>query len=390
MNRSANTTMRVAHVTAVDSSFIYVFYNQLKELRKRGLDITCIATQELPENGELLKKIGVKFIEVPIQRKLTPFADLVSVYRLYKVFKREKFDIIHTQLPKATLLGAIAGWLSNTPVVNTARPLFRELQPGLRKTFLVWIEKVAHFFTDRVMVENPFDYQNYIDFGITPKEKLSVQGHGIDLTQFDPAKVRPEDVDKLRAEFKIPKSARVIGIVGRYVYEKGFQELFTAFKELHQKYPDLYLVAKLFVLPSERGTVPEDLPARMGFADRMVFITNLRDMEVVYALFDIFALPTWRDSFPRSLIEAAAMGLPIVASDIQGCQVVVENEKSGLLVPLKDSRAMAKALERLLENPGFAKGLGAKAHKFALENLDEQKICQIILDCYKTLLEKKK
>lgn len=384
------TTKRVAHVTAVDSSFIYVLYNQLKELRKQGLEITCIATLELPENRELLNKIGVRFIEVPIQRKLTPLSDLVSVYRLYKVFQREKFDIIHTQLPKATLLGAIAGRLSKTPVVNTARPLFRELQPGLRKSLLVWIERIAHYFTDRVMVENPFDYQNYFDLGITAKEKLSVQGHGIDLTRFDPGKVRTADVEKLRAEFKIPKSAKVIGIVARYVYEKGFSELFTAFKELYQKYPDLYLVAKVFVFPGERGTVPEDLPARMGIADRVVFIKDRRDMEIVYALFDIFALPTQRDSFPRSLIEAAAMALPIVASDIQGCQVVVENEKSGLLVPLKDAKALANALERLLENPGFAKGLGANAHKFALENLDEQKICQRILDCYQTLLQKKK
>jgi len=384
------STKKIAHVTAVESSFTTVFYNQLKELRRLGFQVTCISTLEMRENLELFKKIDVRFMEVPIQRKLTPFSDLVSVYRLYKIFKREKFDLVHTQLPKSTLLGAIAGWLSRTPVVNTARPLFTEMPPGLRRSFWVWIETVADYFTDLIMVENPFDYQNWLDQGITTKEKLSVQGNGIDLSRFDPAKVDQAQVDKLRAELKIPKSAKVIGITARYVIEKGFLELLTAFKGLASKYPDLYLAPAVLDLPSERGTVPEDLPARMGIADRVIILRNRRDMEIVYSLFDIFALPTYRDCFPRSLIEAAAMAKPIVASDIPGCRVVVENEKSGLLIPLKDAKALENALERLLKDPVFAKELGANARKHALENLDEQKICQRILDCYRTLLEKKK
>ena len=261
---------------------------------------------------------------------------------------------------------------------------------GLKRNFWVGIEKTADCFTDLVMVENPFDYQMYLDLGIVKKEKLSVQGNGIDLSRFNPGKVRQADVEKLRADLKIAKSAKVIGIVARFVFDKGYLELLTAFKELLQKYPDLCLVAAVLDLPSERGTVPEDLPAQMGIADHLILLKNRKDMENIYSLFDVFALPTHRDCFPRSLIEAAAMQKPIVASDLPGCRVVVENEKTGLLVPAKDPKALANALERLLENPGFAKELGANARQFALENLDEQKICQKILDCYQTLLENKK
>lgn len=381
---------RIAHVTAVESSFIALFYNQLGEMRRLGIDVTCISSLELPENLEVFKELGVRFIEVPIQRKLTPFSDLLSVYRLYKVFKRENFDLVHTQLPKSTLLGALAGRLSGTPVVNTARPMFREMPPGLKRSFWVGIETVADYLTDLVMVENPFDYQMYLDLGIVKKEKLSVQGNGIDLSRFDPGKVPKADVEKLRAELKIPKSAKVIGIVARFVLEKGYQELFTAFKELLPKFPELYIVAAVLDLPSERGTVPQDLVAQMGISDRVVLLKNRKDMETIYSLFDIFALPTHRDCFPRSLVEAAAMQKPIVATDIPGCKVTVENEVSGLLVPSKDPKALATALERLLKDPGFAGKLAANARQFALQNLDEQKICQKILDCYQTLLEKKK
>jgi glycosyltransferase involved in cell wall biosynthesis len=382
--------IKVAHVTAVESTFTALFYNQLKELRRQGLQVTCIATLEMPENLRLLDQIGVKFIEVPIQRKLTPFSDLVSVYRLWRVFRREKFDLIHTQLPKSTLLGALAGWLSGTKVVNTARPYFTEMPPGLRRTFWVWIERIADYFSDAVMVENPFDFENYVNLKIATREKLSVQGNGIDLSRFDPAKVDNSALDRLKAELKLPPNAKVVGIVARFVIDKGFLELLTAFKELYQKYPNLYLLCAILDLPSERGTVPDDLPEKMGIADRVIILKNRRDMELIYTLIDIFALPTYRDCFPRAIIEAAAMAKPIVASDIPGCQVVVENEKSGLLVPLRDPKPLARAMERLLNDPAFAQSLGENARKHALAELDEQKICQRILDCYQTLLEKKK
>ena len=382
--------IRIAHVSAVESTFTYVLYNQLRELAKQGMEITCISTLEFPENLEMLNKIGVKFIEVPIQRKLTPFSDLLSLYRLYKLFKREKFDLVHTEMPKSTLLGAIAGWLSKTPVINSARPLFTDYPPGLVRNFWIWIERISDYFTDLVMVENPLDYQNYLDLKVTTKEKLSIQGNGIDLSPFDPGKVRPEEVQKLREELKIPGSSRVIGIVARDVYEKGFWELYVAFKELLSKYPDLYLLSVILDLPSETGTVPEGLPEKMGIAHRVISLRNRRDMNVIFSLIDFFALPTYRDCFPKALIEAATMGKAIVTTDIPGCQAVVENGKSGLLIPAKDVKALVNALERLLKDPEFAKALGANARKHALEELDEQKVYPRILDRYQALLEQKK
>jgi len=381
-------TKRIAHVSAVESTFTYVLYNQLKELRKQGMEIVCISTLEFPENLEILDKIGVKFIELHIERKMTPFSDLLSLYRLYKLFKREKFDLIHTQMPKSTLLGAMAGWLTNTPVINSARPLFTDFPPGLVRDFWIWIERISDYFTDLVMVENPLDYQNYLDLKVTTKEKLTIQGNGINLAPFDPEKVRPEDVQKLREELKIPGSAKVIGIVARDVYEKGFWELYVAFKELLSKYPELFLLSVILDLPSETGTVPGDLPEKMGIGHRVISLRNRRDMNVIFSLIDIFALPTYRDCFPKALIEAATMAKPIVTSDIPGCQAVVENEKSGLLIPVKDVKALTNALERLLKDPVFAKTLGANARKHALSDLDEQKVCPRILDCYKMLLDR--
>lgn len=378
---------KIAFVTAIESSLITIFYNQLLNLKKQGYQVTAISSLEFAENLEFFKKLGVEFIEVPIQRKITPFADLVSLFRLYRVFKRKRFDLVHTQMPKATLLGALAGRLAGIPVVNTGRPLFREMPLGARRRFFILIEKLAASFANLVMVENPLDAEMYLQLGIAPESKLFIQGNGIDLSRFNPEKIPRDEIEKLRAELGIPKTGRVIGIVARYVVEKGYLELFAAFQKLLQKYPDLFLLAATLSLPSDIGTVPEELPGQMGIAQRLLLLKNRSDMERIYLLMDIFALPTHRDCFPRSLVEAAAMARPIVASDITGCQVVVQNEKTGLLVPPKNPGALAQAIERLLSNPELARTLGAKAREFALQNLDEQKVCAQISDCYQTLLQ---
>lgn len=377
---------RIAFVTAVETSYVTLFYNQFLNLREQGFEVTAISSLEFPENLAFFQKLGVNFIEVPIRRKVTPFADLLSIFRLVRVFRREKFELIHTQMPKSTLLGAIAAKIAGIPVVNTARPLFREWPDGPRKTFFVFIDKLAARLTDLIMVENPLDYQTYLELGIAGKRKLSVQGNGIDLSRFDPDRVAPEELDRLREELGIPKSGRVIGIVARYVKDKGYLELFAAFKELLAKHQDLYLLAAAPDLPSETGTVPEGLTREMGIEHRVIMLKNRSDMERIYRLMDVFALPTRRDCFPRSLVEAAATARPIVASDIDGCRVVIENGKSGLLVPPKDPQALAQAIDKLLSDPVLAGKMGAAARQFALENLDEKKVCTRIAQCYDRLL----
>jgi glycosyltransferase involved in cell wall biosynthesis len=266
--------------------------------------------------------------------------------------------------------------------------MFREMPPGLKKKIFIWIEKISGWFTDLIMVENPFDLEIYKSLGVARADKLAVQGNGIDLSRFNPEGIAAEEIKKRRAELGIPEGAIVIGTAARFVYEKGIAELLTAFKELSQKYPKLYLVVAALFFPSEKDLVPRDLPSKMGIADRVLILENMRDMEMAYSLMDIFVLATHRDCFPRSLIEAAAMARPIVATEIDGCKVVIQHEKNGLLVPPKDAPALERALERLVKDPSWAKELGIKAREFALENLNEQKVCRQIADCYQIVLNR--
>ncbi len=377
---------KVAIIASIESSFTALFANQIKQLQEQGFQITAISSLEYPNNLEFFKNAGVEFIEVPIHRQISPFADLLTVYRLTRIFRQKKFDLIHTQTPKPTLLGAIAGKLSGIPVINTARPIFREMPEGWRRKFSIRLEKLSALLTDLVMVENPNDFDLYLGLGIVPARKLKIQGNGIDLSRFDPEKITAAELARVRGELKIPEDAVVIGCVARYVFEKGYRELFEAFRQLKPKYPKLYLLTVGFFLPSERDPIPRDLPEKMGIADRVVMLENRSDMELLYGLMDIAVLPTYRDCFPRSLIEAAAMQKAIIASDLVGCRVVIKPEETGILVPAKDAVSLRQALERLLQDKDLARSLGKNARKYALEHLNEEMVCKKIIDCYAQLL----
>jgi len=378
--------VKVAMVASVETSFIILFGNQLNQLRASGIQVSAISSLERKENLDFFSRMGIEFIEAPIQRRISPFADLRAVLQLWKIFRSRKFDLIHTQTPKPSLLGAIAGRLAGIPVVNTARPIFREMPEGMRRRFFIWLEKISCRLTDLVMVENPNDFDLYLGLGIAGKEKLKIQGNGIDLSRFDPQKIPATDLSRLRSELKIPENAFVIGCVARYVYEKGYLELFQAFKEMMPNYQNLYLLTAGFFLPSERDPIPKDLVEKMGIAERVRMLENRTDMEKLYSLMDIVVLPTHRDCFPRSLIEAAAMAKPIIATDLVGCRVVVKPEQTGILVPPRDARALKQALERLLNDKNLRASLGARAREYALENLNEEMVCKRIIDCYSDLL----
>ena len=374
-------------LASVESSFKNLFANQLQAILQAGAEPVAISSLEYPENLEFFHKTGIKFIPLEIKREFSPFADLKTLVKLLKILSREKVDLIHNQTPKPCLLGSLAGRILGIPTINTARPIFREMPGGLKKKFFIFLEKISCRLSHLVLVENPFDLELYLELGIEKREKLRIQGNGIDLERFNPEKISSEEIEALRKEIGLPEDARVLGCVARYVYEKGYKELFEAFSLLKDKYPKLWLLTVGFFLPSERDPIPRELPEKMGISERVIMLENRSDMERIYALMDIFVLPTHRDCFPRSLIEASAMAKPIIATDIDGCRVVVEDRVSGILVPLKSSSHLARAIEELLNDPELAQRLGENARRRARENFDESLVCSRIISAYQRLLK---
>jgi len=384
--------MKIAHVTTVGVSLYGLLLNQMLSLREDGYEIVGISSPS--SFAPAIKAAGVRHIAVPISRNITPIADLLSLWRLWRVMRRERFSIVHTHTPKAGLLGQLAARLAGVPlVVNTVHGLY--LHPGMRpieRRIYLLLEKVAASCSDRILSQNAEDIEIAVRERVCRREKIKFLGNGIDLTQFDPGAISAKNVERLRAELGLRPCVPVVGFVGRLAAKrKGFADFLAAAQEISVRVPDCQF---LVVGASDRGKADAmDASAAhvYGIAERCVF-TGLRDRNELppfYKLMDVLVLPSIFEGLPRVVMEASAMGVPAVVTNVKGNREAVLDGCNGLLVPLGDVAALAAAVIRLLCDKELAEEMGLKAREIARERFNEQTVFGIVKSEYRRLcLEK--
>ncbi|MGE5264359.1 MAG: glycosyltransferase, partial [Acidobacteriota bacterium] len=218
-------------------------------------------------------------------------------------------------------------------------------------------------------------------------EKIKHLGNGIDLRRFDPDRISQAEIAAKRAEVGLPK-APIVGFVGRLVAEKGLLELFAAAQQVRAQIPSVHFV---FVGPVDEkpDALSPDTAREYGIADVCHFLGMRRDMPELYALMDVFVLPSHREGFPRAPMEAAAMRVPCVVTDIRGCRETVEQGRNGLLVPLGNTGALADAIIQLLEDRERARRMGEEGRRMAAEHFDERVVFEKVKAEYARLLTAK-
>jgi glycosyltransferase involved in cell wall biosynthesis len=214
--------IKIAHVTTVDMSLRYLLLNQLGSLRQAGYDVVGVSASG--ENVPAIESAGIRHIAVPMTRRLTPLADLVSLWRLYRVMRRERFTIVHTHTPKPGLLGQLAATLAGVPVVvNTIHGFyFHDGMSPLSRRLYVILERLAALCSDVILSQNREDIETALRKNICRPEKMRFLGNGIDLRLFDRARLVEDELALLRRGLNIPSEALVVGFVGRLVRERVF------------------------------------------------------------------------------------------------------------------------------------------------------------------------
>jgi glycosyltransferase involved in cell wall biosynthesis len=381
--------IRVAHIAASDMTLSTLLINQLERYREAGFDVAGISARgpHVPD----LDAAGVKFFEVPLTRTFGVLDDLRAFIALVKLLRRERFDIIHTHTPKGGLLGQWAGLFARIPVrVHTIHGLYFPgfMRPEQRWIY-VWLERIALAFSHYNFSQNPEDVPVAIEEHIVRADRLEQVGNGIAMTRFDPAQFSAEDRRRIRAELGLEPHHVVIGMVGRLVAEKGYLEAFAAARMLATRVPDARF---LFIggLEDKPDAISANALVEHGIADSAQLLGHRRDVERLYAAMDIFMLPSHREGFPRSVMEAAAMGLPCVVTDIRGCRQAVDHEVTGLIVPPRDPDALAVALERLARSPADRERMGRAGRAKALREFDEIRVIDAVIRAYRRLTSSKK
>lgn len=341
---------KILIMATISYSIDTLIKNQPKYLSEFFDEIEYTAA-DTGEVQSILDREGGKFYTIPMERKITPFKDLMVLYKLIVYFYKSKPDIIYTFTPKAGLLGMIAGFFSFCPtrIHNVVGMPLMEAT-GRKKVILQWTEKLTYLFATHVYC-NSFGLKEYINDTLTKKEvKVIGQGsiNGVD-SQFYNDTFTKEEKNKIRENLGFGETDFIISFMGRIVKDKGVDELVEAFKLLNQKYKNI----KLLVV----GRFEEDLnpisnatKTFISEKDSVKLVGFQNDLRELLSISDLFVLPSYREGLPNSLIEAGSYGIPLVATDINGCNEIIIDGVNGKLVKKKDSNSLYLTMKELYLN----------------------------------------
>jgi len=364
--------VKIAQLTNVDFSLTHFLLPLMRELRARGHEVVGICA-----DGPKLapaREEGFRIAPIPFARSANPAANLPAFLALLRLFRQERFDLLHVHTPLAGLVGRIAGRIAGIPrIAYTAHGFyFHERMRPMTYRAHVMLERFGRRFTDVLMTQSAEDAETARAERIAPAGLVTVIGNGVDPALFRPGTV--EERQAARAAMGVGEGEVVAVMIGRMVAEKGYPELFTALSAT----PGLTLACIGTRLESDHeGAVDAALAAAQGnpaTAARLKLLGYRTDVAALLRGADLFVLPSHREGMPRAIIEAMMTGLPVVATAIRGAREQVIDGETGLLVPVRDEAALAAALGRLVADPALRARMGEASLARARQDYDEASV----------------
>jgi glycosyltransferase involved in cell wall biosynthesis len=382
--------MKILHICAIGATAKVLLKPQIDYLLSRNLSVEVACSPD--SDVEKLQQQGYTIHPISIDRKISPFLNIKSIYALVNLIRKHQYDLVHVHTPIAAVLGRIAAKIAGVKrIVYTSHGLpFHDQSSPKEYTLYSNVEKFAALLTDLILSQNHEDIATAKKLGLCPPEKIAYLGNGVDIDRFNRDRLDPAHQAQLRKSLGIPDTANlIIGTIGRLTRKKGSGYLIEATAKLVSQFPNLHVL----IIGGELSTDPE--PFYTEITERIrtlgiqnnVTLTGIRqDIPEILGLLDIFTLPTFtHEGLPRSIVEAMSMGLPVVATDIRGCREAVLHEKTGLIVPPQDSQKLAEALEKLLSNSEMRSTYGQASRQRVEAEYDESFVFERLENFYREL-----
>jgi lipopolysaccharide/colanic/teichoic acid biosynthesis glycosyltransferase len=382
---------RLVHVTTVPQTLGFLT-GQADFLREEGLETFAISSPG-EELDRFCERENVRGFAIEMARQITPWRDLIAVWRISKILRRLKPQIVHAHTPKAGLLAMIAARTCGVPVrIFHVHGLPHSTATGVRRRLLKWSTKIACALATRVLCVSFSIRDAAIAESLVPAGKIAVPANGsingIDaLGVFNPDSLAGGTRERVRARLGIAPESRVIGFVGRAVNDKGLRELAQAWRRIREEFPDLHWI----IVGAEEPHDP--LPAEAADVlrnDSRVHVTGWRhDLPQFYSAMDVMVLPSYREGFPVTPLEAAAMRVPVAATRIAGCVEAIEDGHTGTLIPPRDPAEIARAVRAYLADPELRRAHGNAARNRVLEKYRPIEIWRALASEYSRLLKRR-
>lgn len=380
-----NKKPKIIRITTVPVSMNIILKGQLAYMNQ-FYEVVGVTGRDEKHFYEIAQREGIRMIPIELSRVISPFKDLKSLFQMYFMMLREKPDIVHTHTPKAGLIGLLAAKLAGVPVrLHTVGGIPWMEVFGFKRNMLKQIEKITYGLAHRVYPNSKGLIQFIHEQKICPSEKVKLLANGgsngINTDYFVP---QPELKQTLRLKQGINDNEIVLGFVGRIAREKGINEWLTAFEEVRKQFKVKILLIGLF--EKTYGGLTSEVEEKIQNDPDILFLGRFDDVRPYYNMMDIFVFPSYREGFPNAVLEACAMGLPVIATDINGCNEIIQNGVNGILIEPKSSEAIYKALLNLLENKESRLKLGEQARTEVVKKFRRENIWRALKDEYDTFL----
>jgi glycosyltransferase involved in cell wall biosynthesis len=375
---------KLIRTSTIALSLDYLLKGQLSFLNHH-YEVVAVSGQDAHLEN-VAQREGVRTINVEMQRAIRPLQDLVSLWKLFWVFKKEKPQIVHSITPKAGLLSMLAAKMAGVPIrIHTFTGLIFPSKKGMLQQLLIAMDRLLCWAATNIIPEGNGVKNDLITYKITAKPLVVLANgnvNGIDTHYFSPEVIPAKEKENLRKALQLEPSDFVYVFVGRLVGDKGINELVAAFKNLSNADVKLLLVGPY---EKELDALKAATLQEIEQNKNILTVGFQQDVRAYFAISDALIFPSYREGFPNVVMQAGAMGLPSIVTNINGCNEIITEGVNGTIIPVKDAEAIYIAMKKMVNEVDFRSHLQYNTRKMIVSRYEQKVIWEAILAEYKSI-----
>lgn len=381
---------KIIRITTVPLALRNLLRGQMKYMQDHGFEVIMISANG-PGLPEVIANEQCRHIIVPMTRKITPFRDLLCLWKLFLLIRKEKPDIVHTHTPKAGLLGMLAAALCGIQIrIHTVAGLPLMTEHGFKFRLLRGIEKITYMAANYVWPNSQSLYGYIIENKLVAQKKVKVIGkgssNGIDLSRFDPEQLDPDLQKQIGLEIQYNPANFYLLFIGRLVADKGITELVNAFTKVKADYANARLIL-VGTYEQELDPLPQNVINQIDNDPAIIHIDWTEQGAYYMQLSDCFVFPSHREGFPNVVLQAGAMHLPIIGSRIFGNIDIITDKESGLLFDKSDEEMLVQKIIYAYDHPEQMKLMAENLYKRVVSEYPQPKVWELIREEYLEMLK---